>query len=118
MIRLPSEKGCSPMTSLSEAASSDGTAPLPQPSSPPTDSRLPPADRSALSFGQRRLWVVSQQDGASAAYNESMAFRLRGPLDRTVLGRALDALAARHEALRTRLVPFEGDAYQPVDPAD
>ncbi|MEU8825742.1 amino acid adenylation domain-containing protein [Streptomyces sp. NPDC048636] len=70
-----------------------------------------------MSFGQRRLWALSQREGASAAYNEPMAFRLRGPLDRRVLRRALDALTARHEALRTRLVPFEGEAYQQVDPA-
>ncbi|MEK8145602.1 hypothetical protein NKH18_42565 [Streptomyces sp. M10(2022)] len=30
--------------------------------------------------------------------------------------RALDLLAARHEALRTRLVPAEGSALQAVDP--
>nr|WP_236075898.1 amino acid adenylation domain-containing protein [Streptomyces coffeae] len=64
------------------------------------------------------MWALSQREGASAAYNEPMAFRLRGPLDRTVLGRALDTLTTRHEALRTRLVPFEGEAYQQVDPAD
>ncbi|MFI1848328.1 amino acid adenylation domain-containing protein [Streptomyces sp. NPDC020480] len=95
------------MTSLSGSASSTGPAPVPRPES-----------RPPLSYGQRRLWALSQRDGASAAYNEPMAFRLRGPLDRTVLRRALDALTARHEALRTRLVPFEGEAYQQVDPAD
>ncbi|MGY0055743.1 non-ribosomal peptide synthetase [Streptomyces sp. LZ34] len=95
------------MTSLSSSVSSADAAPVPRP-----DGRPP------LSFGQRRLWALSQREGASAAYNEPMAFRLRGPLDRTALGRALDALTARHEALRTRLVPFQGEAYQQVDPAD
>ncbi|MFD7501257.1 amino acid adenylation domain-containing protein [Streptomyces sp. NPDC059850] len=96
------------MTSLSDSATSaDATAEPPGP-----DGRPP------LSFGQRRLWAVSQREGAAVTYNEPMAFRLRGPLDRTVLGRALDALTARHEALRTRLVPCGGDAYQQVDPAD
>jgi hypothetical protein len=44
--------------------------------------------------------------GASAAYNEPMAFRLRGSLDRAALASALDALVARHEALRTRVSPW------------
>ncbi|MGI3204076.1 condensation domain-containing protein [Streptomyces sp. GLT-R25] len=42
----------------------------------------------------------------------------RGPLDRDLLIKALHLLAARHEALRTRLVPFEGSALQVVDPPD
>ncbi|WP_432012871.1 non-ribosomal peptide synthetase [Streptomyces cucumeris] len=105
------------MTSLSTSASSAAAA-VPQTSSAPADRTERPADRPPLSFGQRRLWALSQREGASAAYNEPMAFRLRGPLDRAVLGRALDALTARHEALRTQLVPFEGEAYQHIDPAD
>lgn len=47
-----------------------------------------------------------------------MPFRLRGPLDRTVLRRALDAVTARHEVLRTRIVPSRGEPQQRVDPPD
>ncbi|MGW2511376.1 non-ribosomal peptide synthetase [Streptomyces scopuliridis] len=72
----------------------------------------------ALSLAQERLWVLAQLDGANAAYNEPVAFALRGPLDRSVLVRALDALVARHEALRTRFVPSAGEAYQRIDPPD
>ncbi|MEV4051985.1 amino acid adenylation domain-containing protein [Amycolatopsis sp. NPDC049688] len=70
-----------------------------------------------LSSGQQRLWTVSQLDGAAAAYNETMAFALRGPLDRGALQRAFDALADRHEALRTRIVVEDGRPVQIVEPA-
>ncbi|WP_245704100.1 condensation domain-containing protein, partial [Streptomyces lushanensis] len=84
------------------------------PDGPPTESGTPPA----LSWAQQRLWVLAQLDGAGIAYNEPMGFRLRGPLDRATLVRALDALVARHETLRTRLVSAEGEPYQRIDPPD
>ncbi|MGV9360744.1 non-ribosomal peptide synthetase [Amycolatopsis sp. NPDC003731] len=68
-----------------------------------------------LSSGQQRLWTVSQLDGAGAAYNETMAFALRGPVDREALQRAFDALAERHEALRTRFVVEDGRPVQVVE---
>ncbi|MEU9158203.1 amino acid adenylation domain-containing protein [Streptomyces sp. NPDC048417] len=72
-----------------------------------------------LSLAQERLWVMARMDGdASAAYNEPMPFDIRGPLDRDLLIQALHLLAARHEALRTRLVPSGGSALQVVDPPE
>ncbi|MFJ4693353.1 amino acid adenylation domain-containing protein [Streptomyces sp. NPDC088766] len=72
-----------------------------------------------LSLAQERLWVMARMDGdASAAYNEPMPFDIRGPLDRDLLMKALHLLAARHEALRTRLVPSGGSALQVVDPPE
>jgi amino acid adenylation domain-containing protein len=62
---------------------------------------------------------MARMDGdAGAAYNEPMPFDIRGPLDRDLLLKALHLLAARHEALRTRLVPSAGSALQVVDPPD
>ncbi|MFE3824718.1 amino acid adenylation domain-containing protein [Streptomyces sp. NPDC059092] len=71
-----------------------------------------------LSPTQQRLWVLAQREGGGEAYNEPVAFSLRGPLDRTVLRRALDALAARHESLRTRIVLVDGEACQWIDPPE
>ncbi|MFG1925394.1 amino acid adenylation domain-containing protein [Cryptosporangium sp. NPDC048952] len=68
-----------------------------------------------LSSGQQRLWTVSQLDGANPAYNEAMAFTLRGPLDRRALHRAFDALADRHETLRTRFAVEDGRPVQIVE---
>src|SRR4051812_38123447 len=60
-----------------------------------------PRAASALSPPQQRLWLMAQIDGASSAYNIPGAFRLRGPLDITALARALAAVQARHESLRS-----------------
>jgi amino acid adenylation domain-containing protein len=77
------------------------------------------ADRTrplTLSFAQQRLWFLAQMEGASEAYHMPRAFRLDGPLDRAALTRALDALVARHEALRTRFTESEGEAFQEIVP--
>ncbi|MFE2943951.1 amino acid adenylation domain-containing protein [Streptomyces sp. NPDC059255] len=84
----------------------------------PSDTRdhtlLPP-----LSPGQQRLWTLAQTDGTGTgtAYNETLAFSVEGPLDRTLLAHALDIVVTRHETLRTRFVAVNGDARQEVGPA-
>lgn len=82
---------------------------------------IPRADRTVpltASHGQQRLWFLSHMQGASDAYHMSLAVELRGALDATALCHALDALVARHEVLRTRLVAVAGAAFQEIDPAD
>ncbi len=60
--------------------------------------------RTALSDAQRALWTLSRfGDAASAAYHESIAIVLQGPLDRRALDAAVQHLAARHDALRMRI---------------
>ncbi|MEO3854081.1 amino acid adenylation domain-containing protein [Acrocarpospora sp. B8E8] len=79
---------------------------------------VPPADRSRplpLSFGQRRLWLLHQLDPGSPEYLVPMAMRLRGSLDTTAVWRAWDAVAARHEILRTRYQVIGGEPAQIVD---
>ncbi|MBK3573022.1 amino acid adenylation domain-containing protein [Streptomyces sp. MBT65] len=68
------------------------------------------------SFAQRRLWFLSQLPGANAAYNETIAFSLTGPLDIDLLSRAFDEVTDRHESLRTRLVAVAGEVHQHIDP--
>ena len=66
------------------------------------------------SFGQRRMWFLHQLESGSAAYNVPAAFRLQGELSRPALVSALDALAARHEILRTVLAEDGGEVVQVV----
>ncbi|MEU8529900.1 non-ribosomal peptide synthase/polyketide synthase, partial [Streptomyces sp. NPDC048629] len=79
------------------------------------------ADRTRplpLSFAQQRLWFLDQLEPGSTEYNMSTRLRLTGDVDLVALGAALDAIVARHEVLRTRLVAgADGVAYQVVDPA-
>ncbi|MCG6576907.1 non-ribosomal peptide synthetase, partial [Pseudomonas sp. AF32] len=83
---------------LSEAARSTrpGIVPVPR------EQVLP------LSFAQQRLWFLAQLDAGSAAYHIPTGLRLRGALDVRALGRALDRIVARHEALRTTFVQAQG----------
>ena len=98
-----------------------GLAPLvdataPEAGSPP----IVPVHRDRplpLSYAQQRLWFLDQLEPGSAEYNVPLALRLTGPIDIAALGAALDAIVARHELLRTRLVANpDGVAYQVIDP--
>ncbi|WP_188555321.1 non-ribosomal peptide synthetase, partial [Edaphobacter dinghuensis] len=74
----------------------------------PSISRLPDGVKLPLSYGQQRLWFLSQLEGASPVYHIPMAVRLRGDLDTSVLRYSLDTIFARHEALRSIFVTVEG----------
>ncbi|UZW62938.1 non-ribosomal peptide synthetase [Lysobacter enzymogenes] len=70
-----------------------------------------------LSPAQQRLWFLAQLEGVSATYHVPLAVRLRGALDRAALARALDALFARHEALRSVFPAREGEPCARLLPA-
>jgi amino acid adenylation domain-containing protein len=65
---------------------------------------------------QEGVWFDHQLDPASTVYHIVFALELRGDLDVDALGRALHALVARHESLRTRFVAEDGVPRQVVDP--
>jgi amino acid adenylation domain-containing protein len=69
------------------------------------------------SFGQEQLWFIDRFAPGLGTYNLPQALRVSGAVDEQALGRALAALVARHEALRTRLVTG-GDSrpVQVIDP--
>ncbi|WP_338925281.1 amino acid adenylation domain-containing protein [Mycetohabitans endofungorum] len=71
-----------------------------------------------LSFAQQRLWFLAQLDGVSDTYHIPLALHVRGPLDRAAWQQALDALFARHEALRSTIVSVEGQPQVRLLPAD
>ncbi|HSX60437.1 MAG TPA: amino acid adenylation domain-containing protein, partial [Tahibacter sp.] len=82
--------------------------------------RIPFAPRDLplpLSFAQQRLWFVDRFEGGSVQYNMPVAMRLTGALDIAALQRALDAIVARHEVLRTVYVETGGSAVQRISPA-
>ncbi|MFF5428457.1 MULTISPECIES: condensation domain-containing protein, partial [unclassified Streptomyces] len=76
------------------------------------DGRLPQA-----SFGQRRLWLLSQLDGGSAAYNVPMTVRVDDGLDAGALASALNAVVTRHAPLRTLYETVDGEPRQRILPA-
>jgi non-ribosomal peptide synthetase component F/thioesterase domain-containing protein len=104
-------------------------------SSPPADSRIAPTadatrarttsapkDESVFVFpatsAQRRFWLLDQlQPGGHPAFNMSLAMRWHGRLDHLVLRRALNAVVARHETLRTTFEDEHGQLRQLIAPS-
>ncbi|WP_224360463.1 non-ribosomal peptide synthetase [Hyalangium versicolor] len=74
----------------------------------------PAQEHYALSDAQRRLWTLEQMDGPGSVYLISAAFVLEGELEIEALRRALAALVARHEPLRTSFHEVEGEPRQRV----
>ncbi|WP_369218187.1 condensation domain-containing protein, partial [Streptomyces flavofungini] len=54
-----------------------------------------------VSDAQSRLLVLDRMNPGTAQYNVPAAFAVHGPFDLAALTRALDAVVARHESLRT-----------------
>ncbi|MET0397696.1 MAG: amino acid adenylation domain-containing protein, partial [Longimicrobiaceae bacterium] len=93
-----------------ERAAGEGIVPPP----------LVPAERGGplpLSFAQERLWFLFQMEPEGAGYNMPWPARLRGRVDAGALRRALGALVARHESLRTTFHAAARGAVQTVHPA-
>jgi hypothetical protein len=74
----------------------------------------PRPDRLPMSFTQLRAWYLDRMAPGAAHYLIPLAFRIEGPLDRDALHRALNALVARHESLRTTFAMDEDGPYQIV----
>ncbi|GHJ15511.1 non-ribosomal peptide synthetase [Micromonospora sp. AKA38] len=81
-------------------------------------SGLPRADRDRplrLSSGQQQMWFLNRLDPDSREFLVPLAFRIRGVADRDAIERALSALIARHEILRTRYVLTGDEPEQVID---
>jgi amino acid adenylation domain-containing protein len=71
---------------------------------------------AAPSFAQERLWVTDQVGPGGAVQHLTFAADLDGPLDTEALRCALDAVAERHETLRTCLAVRDGALHQLIVP--
>ncbi|MFF5448560.1 amino acid adenylation domain-containing protein [Streptomyces sp. NPDC012888] len=96
-----------------------------RPRPPAGDGTRPPAAQTALptapdgtvlplSRAQRRIWMAARTNPSPVALNICDAVDAGRPLDPRLLRAAVTALAARHEALRTRVAVIEGTARQVV----
>ncbi len=85
---------------------------------PPAAAPAPPAalERAPLSFTQGRIWFFERFEPGTSRYNMVFAVRASGPLDAAALGRAVDALVARHDVLRVRVEVEGGEPFQRVGP--
>lgn len=88
---------------LDEADLGDaGTSIVPRASGAPTP----------MSFSQELLWLLDRATPGLTAYNLPFVRRLRGHLDVAALERALHAVVARHEVLRTHFADEDGNLRQ------
>ncbi|MFH8442198.1 amino acid adenylation domain-containing protein [Streptomyces sp. NPDC018026] len=77
--------------------------------------RRPHTGPVPATYAQQRMWFLDQLNPESRQYTIPIVWRLRGPLDVSALGRALDEIVRRHEALRTRFTPRDGVPFLTVE---
>ncbi|MBI3789504.1 MAG: amino acid adenylation domain-containing protein [Gemmatimonadetes bacterium] len=80
--------------------------------------RRAPGAEIPLTPGQELLLELDHAMGGVVAYNVPRVLRVRGALDQAAWQRAVNALAERHEALRTRFVGSGANVRQVVAPAE
>ncbi len=88
--------------------------------------RLPTIDPSSAgeaevfvmpcSVSQKRFWLLEQISPGNTALNIPIALKLSGSLEIDILARALNAMVARHEILRTHFAQVEGEPKQIISP--
>ena len=86
--------------------------------SAPSSEPIPPRPRdepAPLSVDQDRIFFIHQLNPESPFYNIYECARFRGRLDVGLLNRALNAIVARHEVLRTRYTVRDGRTVQLVE---
>ncbi|MEW9702892.1 amino acid adenylation domain-containing protein [Paenibacillus sp. SI8] len=67
-----------------------------------------------VSSAQKRMYILSEFEGAGTGYNMPEAFMLEGDLDTGRLETALKGLVARHEILRTSFETIQGEPVQHI----
>ncbi|MEO0723111.1 MAG: amino acid adenylation domain-containing protein [Bacteroidota bacterium] len=84
-------------------------------------SQIPKIEERAdypLSAGQTRLWLLSQMEEEGSAYTMPFVFEMPVDYDIPALQKAMDALVARHESLRTVFrQDAQGEIRQFIHPA-
>eukprot|EP00890_Picochlorum_soloecismus_P003820 jgi/Picsp_1/4439/NSC_06661-R1_nonribosomal peptide synthetase len=77
-----------------------------------------PDECRPLSPGQMQMYTHQMQVPLDYLYNESMTQRITGLINLEILQESLDAVVARHEALRTIFCVSSTNFYTAVLPPD
>ncbi|WP_316634068.1 non-ribosomal peptide synthetase [uncultured Flavobacterium sp.] len=76
-------------------------------------------DSYPLTASQNRLWILSQMEGGSLAYNMPVAVNLKGAVDKNKLEESFKSLIDRHEILRTYFkTNNQGEVRQHIIPTE
>ncbi|MBD0260741.1 MAG: AMP-binding protein, partial [Cytophagales bacterium] len=76
--------------------------------------RIEEQDYYDVSDAQKRLWVLSQSAEGNTAYNIFKAYLLEGDIEVDAFEKAVAALFAQHESLRTHFVRVDNEPRQRV----
>lgn len=116
--RIHKELGCSiSLREVFQSPTVESLAQLVKKHIPTMYESIPQAAESEaypVSSAQKRLYVLRQMDGGELSYNMPGVFTVDGPLDRTRLESAFQALIQRHESLRTGFYMQDGELVQRV----
>lgn len=67
-----------------------------------------------MSSVQKRLYAITQREGAEKPYHLAGAWRLKGAVDAARLEDCIHQVIIRHESLRTAFVVVDGEFYQRI----
>ncbi|GKU83911.1 non-ribosomal peptide synthetase [Niallia sp. NCCP-28] len=81
-------------------------------SKPVTIQKMKRPNRIPLSFNQRSLWFLHQLEGPSATYNIPLVLTFKRKINVAKFQGAVQAVANRHDILRTKYPASDGVPYQ------
>lgn len=78
---------------------------------------IEPAEESLyypITPSQYSIWLASQQEEKSIAYNMSAVFRIQGQINKTALDQVFLEILEKHETLRTNFIEVGGIPHQKI----
>ncbi|MGE6631996.1 amino acid adenylation domain-containing protein [Bacillus sp. NPDC077027] len=69
-----------------------------------------------MSYAQQRQWFLYQLEPDLPFYNNTISFRMKGPIDYDVLQDSVDRIVERHETLRTSFTMSGDEPLQIIHP--
>ncbi len=75
---------------------------------------IAPQEHYALSYAQKRVWILSQFEEDSISYNLPHGILIKGAFDLNLCTQAADILTQRHESLRTVFITVNGEPRQKI----
>lgn len=71
-----------------------------------------------LTAPQYNIWMASQKDNGSVAYNMSAAYGVEGEIELDKIASSVNAIIRKHEILRTNFIEINGIPYQKINSAE